>query len=618
MDEDEDDMLFGQLGLLLHQLRFSRRALEDIERSTATYGSFAFTSALSSGASFGAPPLSATGALRVHVSNLTDLVPGGGLFGFIGSLLGGIGRFFGGLIGGIVGGTVSGITLPYLIYEVGRISDNIRNALRFLGLNLSDSDDPQSRRSSSNTQPAANETLVGQLRGIRSIVDALTALFTAASSGGDAAASNATSASTARGQQWMAVLNSTRALMDGIDRVIRGMILLVPILIGSLAVLIQRLDSMKLALVEIMQFAVRNTFLLRGVILTTIFDLIASGARLAASLLGIIAKAVETILGSVFRMIGHVLDGAIAAFRFLATGIQGTIDGLLRWLVDTLGAALVFLGDLRIFRVLVHIVRIIPAVLPPLYELIRGSSPPLTPAQLNDLRIAANLTLPGPTTTGSASIPFPPMPNPATLLASPASVATLRRELDQATRGLTGEVGGVFRTGAGSLNALGQRIDVAARSESLFSGERIRDLLDNVSTRSDQLAGALNSARDAAANRPATGLERIAEAYERWLSGSGLDSLLDNLERHFAARPPDHSDVTAQALATGATRPLATVDIEDVTIVIKAPEQTPAPRDPDEPMVVRADIGESTLQPSVHDLDRTLHRWQERGGSFLT
>ncbi len=36
------DELIHQIGLLLSQLRVARRAMEDIERSTARYNSFAF------------------------------------------------------------------------------------------------------------------------------------------------------------------------------------------------------------------------------------------------------------------------------------------------------------------------------------------------------------------------------------------------------------------------------------------------------------------------------------------------------------------------------------------------------------------------------------------------
>ena len=41
----DEDALIGQIGLLLTQLRYVRRALEDIERSTARYASLSIAAA---------------------------------------------------------------------------------------------------------------------------------------------------------------------------------------------------------------------------------------------------------------------------------------------------------------------------------------------------------------------------------------------------------------------------------------------------------------------------------------------------------------------------------------------------------------------------------------------
>ena len=60
-----DDDLLTNIGLMLTQVRYARRALEDIERSTARYAGFAFASALSAGPAFGAPPM-LDGALKVR------------------------------------------------------------------------------------------------------------------------------------------------------------------------------------------------------------------------------------------------------------------------------------------------------------------------------------------------------------------------------------------------------------------------------------------------------------------------------------------------------------------------------------------------------------------------
>ena len=94
----EEEIIIQQMGLILMQLRFARRALEEVERGTARYGGVSFSNALAAGARFGEPPL-LNGALKVHVVNLSDLNPGTSIGNLIEGILGGVGRFFGGFIG---------------------------------------------------------------------------------------------------------------------------------------------------------------------------------------------------------------------------------------------------------------------------------------------------------------------------------------------------------------------------------------------------------------------------------------------------------------------------------------------------------------------------------------
>src|SRR5262245_43048732 len=119
-----DEVIITQLGLILGQLRYTRRAVEDIERSTARYGGFTFATALAAGPRFGEPPM-VNGALKVYVININDLAPGSGIGGFLEGLLGGIGRFFGGFAGGFVGGTIGGAALPLLIVQLNELADKI-------------------------------------------------------------------------------------------------------------------------------------------------------------------------------------------------------------------------------------------------------------------------------------------------------------------------------------------------------------------------------------------------------------------------------------------------------------------------------------------------------------
>src|SRR5215471_362731 len=129
---DETDLV-NQIGLLLTQVRYARRALEDIERSTSRYTSLSFEGAFGSGSRFGEPPMMG-GALKVFITNINDLQPGGGLSGLFEGLLGGIGRLFGGLFGGVVGGTISGVTLPVMISKLADVAGAVERVAKMIGV----------------------------------------------------------------------------------------------------------------------------------------------------------------------------------------------------------------------------------------------------------------------------------------------------------------------------------------------------------------------------------------------------------------------------------------------------------------------------------------------------
>jgi hypothetical protein len=131
------DELITQLGLLLTQTRFARRALEDIERATATYGTFAFSSVITAGPKFGEPPLF-DGALKVHVVNINDLAPGRGFGDFLQGLLGGLGSFVGNLGGGLVGGTLGSYNIAKSMPTILAIADRIESILKLIGVGAVD------------------------------------------------------------------------------------------------------------------------------------------------------------------------------------------------------------------------------------------------------------------------------------------------------------------------------------------------------------------------------------------------------------------------------------------------------------------------------------------------
>jgi len=558
MGEEE---IITQLGLLFTQMRLARRALDSIERNTASYRGVAFATALTAGRQFGEPPL-LNGALKVYVVNINDLTASSG--GFLEGLLGGVGRFLGGTIGGLIGGTIGGIALPYNLAQFARITQSIDSILNRLGIG--------GGASSSSSGSSGGSSLATMLPRLTATIDALTNMFSTGT---------APPQQTAQAGSGMPIL----PMLQAASGLVNGLILLVPILTGAFASLLLRIDDIKLAIIDMLQFALRLVFLLRGVALVTIYDTIAAAARLGANMLSIIGTAMTGILGSIFRIIGTLLTTTVEALRFVSNGIKNTIDALMVWLRDGLGNLLIMLGDTRAFRLIFHLVDILPLVLPALHSVIRGTS--LPPAEATALTAAAARPVPGPGVVGTGG-PIAAFPNLADTLLPPSEITRMTTVVTGAGVAVTTEMRGIFGTAQGALNSIG-----AAMNEAVTTGETNfnRDLQGHLSTVTDrarQLADALSTARAEAALRPQTGLDAIARAYEGWLSGGGFTTLMGRITDHFARTPTVGADVATSipgqvvtSVGTAASRARATVEIGEVTIEIEPPptlDLQPQPR----------------------------------------
>ncbi|OYY91544.1 MAG: hypothetical protein B7Y45_03025 [Sphingomonas sp. 28-66-16] len=602
----EAHSLTAQLQLIVSQLSAMRTSLDQIGLATSRYAGFAFAEAFTPGGRFGAPPMIA-GSLAVHIVNIRDLVASSGIAGFFEGLLGGIGRFFGGLFGGIIGGTIAGVALPVMIGMMDTIVTTIERIINRFGIGGG----PPAPTKPETPTGALGESATDQLGELRSILDLATGLVEAAGSGEPPAAGRLQASLTPAAERWLEMLRTVQSVVGGITRLVNGLTLLVPVLVGSLALLIDKLDAIKLAIIDVLQFVVRNVLVLRGLVLVTVFDLIASAARLAAGLVGILAETIRNALTGVFALIGTILQGALGVFQFLAGGLQRTVNALLGWVVDTLFVVLARLGDLRIFRLITHIVRVLPAVLPPLYELIRpAGSAALTPTQQADLSAAAALAIPGPAVAGTLpSASLPALPNIADAVAPAAATAALQTALDDTRQGLLRGVDdtlGALRTG---LREIGSSMTSLVQDELTRNTERFRPQLDQVRTRSAEVADAFAVAERAARERPRTGLEAIAQAYQRWLVGSGFRSMLDTLTASFRATPPSDTGSIPGAVATESIdRPRASIEIADVVIDLTPP--TP-PRPAAEPHAAR-DIESITMEVLAH-----LDELQRRGLRFV-
>jgi hypothetical protein len=548
-----------QLGLLLTQVRYARMALENIERATSRYAGLALTaSAGGGGTPFGSPPL-LDGALKVYVVNINDLTSsGGGLGDIISGVLGGAGRFLGGVFGGLVGGTVSGVVFPYTMAQIASVVEGIERIVNRLGLGGG---------SSGAGASGGGPSLLSQLGSLAETFRAAAALFNTAAPAG------AVPQQPAAGTPAAGFLDLTRAL----GHVVNGLILLVPLLIGALASFLIRLDDIKLAIVDMLQFAVRNLLLARAVVLAIVLDTISLAARLAGSIVGIIATLIDTLLESVFRVVNAGLETVLTALRIASTGLKTTVDALMLFLRDGVGALLIALGRLQIFRLVFHLAAILPLILPAIARIV---DKPLNPAETAALTRAAGIA--PPTAAGPGGpVPIANFPDLAATIIPASERAALVGSVADLGRTLRAETGTSFGAVRTALGAVGTTVREAAGNLDRGLGDELRERLGAASVHARSLAESMQAAEAVSLNRPQTGLEAIAGAYEGWLRGGGLTTLMQGITAHFQSTPTDATGVgrtipgrvISGIPGPGDTR--VTVEIGEVLIDLAAPAGEP-------------------------------------------
>jgi hypothetical protein len=602
--DDELEVLTTQIGLLLSQVRMSRRALEDIERATAQYANFAFSSVIGAGKAFGDPPM-VDGALKVHIVNIADLAPGSGFGALIEGLLGGAGRFVGNLFGGVIGGFISSEDLIKALPTIREIAERIQNILKMLG--LSGGSEPPDQRGGPS---GGGGTLPAKLDAITRAVNGLTGLFLAAGGETEKAAGVSDLPSTPQGERWKTLLDSASGTLTAMGNVVNGLIVALPIAIGSIAWLISRLADIRVAIAETLQFLLRNALLLRGALTVTLFDTLALVARVGARVIQVLGDTLSQMLAAVFTTIRDALTAVLQLGAVLGDAVKTTIDSLLNWLVPTLDQVLRNVGNLRAFRVLTHVIRILPAILPPIYEL--KTDKPLEGTQVKALEEAGKIPFldvtPGPA-GAPATTPIPAAPDIRGMLTDPALTGKLTDALGKVETVTTTGLDLVKDTGTKGLTGLAGALDKAAIEESKLSNAKLDQRLSDVATRSKTLADQLVVPEEIT---PDTGLAAIAKAYESWLSDKdGLDSLLGNITKHFSS-PEGRTGIPQKIVEGGLDRPRATVQIDEVVIEVEVPI--------DLDLQPSEGPGDFPLPPEGDDVERfarLLWDYERRGGDLL-
>lgn len=593
---DETEELITQLGLLLTQTRFGRRALEDIERATSTYGTFAFTSVITAGPNFGAPPMF-EGALKVYVVNINDLAPGGGFGDFLSGLLGGLGGFVGNLIGGVAGGAVSQFKLVWSFDDIASLAEHVEHILTLIGVSpVTPKGKPGAEAKPDAVVPPGPATgLIAQLESIKGAVDSLAKLF---QSSGNAPVG---------AQPLVAQLGSATAMLNAVAKVVDGLVLALPIAVGSIAVLISRLGDIRLGIAETLRFGLRVALLLRGALLVLALDTAVVVARVGATVVGVLASTVDGIIGGVFDGVQQALLAVLRIGAVLGDAVKATVDGLLNWLIPTIDAVLRNLGDLRAFRLVTYLVRILPAVLPLVFELMTDTQ--LSDQQQGALADAAKLGLPATSfdNAGPAAV-RPAGPNFGAALSDPAIIKGLTGPLDQLRRLGTDAIDQGSGQLSDGLRNVGSTLEAAALAETKLSDARLGRALDDVSTQSARLADRLVVGEDAT---PQTGLTAVANAYEAWLTHGGLDGLLSSITGHLTS--PAGQDGIPRKVAESVDRTRATIQIDEVVVDVESAEPGPVTTSP---------VSWTTTEPALStapsdDIDRHARMWfdyDQRGG----
>jgi hypothetical protein len=367
-------------------------------------------------------------------------------------------------------------------------------------------------------------------------------------------------------------------LVRGIGNVVDGLILLVPLLTGALASFLLRIRNIQFAIVDMLEFGLGNVLLLRAAVLATVLDTLALGGRLAASVVGIVATAVDTVLESIFRVIHAGLTGMIAVVRIVSTGVAATVDALMHFLRDGVGAMLVFLGGLRVFQLVWHMAQILPLILPAIARIL---DKPLTPSETLTLAQAVQLQAP-PSPGAPASSTIAAFPDLADKLLPAGAEALLLGRIDSLGKTIRTEAGTSFGAVQGAMEGVGKKMQDTVGTLDTGLDRTLTDRLATAKGHAQQLADSLKVAEDASKQRPATGLEVIAKAYESWLTGGGLRTLMGELDAHFRATPAAAGagsvagQVVSGVVESGATRSVV-VEIGEVTIDLGdgAPQTAP-------------------------------------------
>ena len=557
------DDVITQLGLLLTQTRFARRALEDIERTTSRYGSFAMTSAAPSGAAFGSPPL-LDGALRVHVVNIQDLSPTSGFD--IGGIFGGIGAFVGNLFGGIVGGTVGSVMLAKSLGTIQTLAGQVERIIDKLGLGKSAPQPADAAKGAKPETPAAaggKTDLVEQLDSVRAKFDLATAALRSNGQLVAPATGGSSAVSAPDLERWQVLVDSVTVSLSTATRLVRGLVIAVPLVIAGVAWLFDRLPDFRNAIVDTLRFVVRNALVLTQAFVVMALETVAMIARVAAMAIRTLATIIDEALAALFAALAKLLQGALELGGILAGAITKTVNQLLDWLVPKIDEILRHIGELRVFRLLSRFVDVLPSIL----VLLGSTPPPPNPDGSGSKGDVPNVT--------PLKVPDPPDLK-AIMMQVGKDAKASTDALTKTAKELVDAPTNVLHKG---LIDFGDKLDKEAEKQSSLVTANLAKRLPELAKNADEKTKALLPTEPGTASqnvwdrlRGQTAFHPIAAAYGQWLASGGLTQLLNSMSSYFT-NPESPSD--KPAARTPATDPVVRID-EVVIDIAPARQQSSA------------------------------------------
>jgi hypothetical protein len=183
-------------------------------------------------------------------------------------------------------------------------------------------------------------------------------------------------------------------------------------------------------------------------------------------------------------------------------------------------------------------------------------------------------------------------------------------------------IASAFTEAQGAVSGIGNFASGALADAVQVFGRDRSGQLDALRAQAGALAADLTPARQPAES----GLENIAQAYERWLVRGGLETVMSLITDHFDATPTSgaaaESSVVGRAVTSARERagepPSVTVQIDELVIEVEPPEAEEPGETPQLYHIIDDYFDEDEHIENIMGRMRTLQRdRQERGDTFV-